>query len=361
MSQIFNLKNLYLAYLDCRKTKRNSESAIEFEFNLENNLRDILLELQSRKYEPGKSICFVVREPKPREVFAAGFRDRVVHHLLVRELLEAGERKFIFDSYACRKGKGTHRAIGKLKMFLRAGQAGKKPLYFLQLDIDGFFMNINKEILEKLAENLVDEQKKSMEWKEDARWLLKKIIWNNPTKNFQMNSPPEFFNLIPDRKSLFKQPSNKGLPIGNYTSQFFANLYLNELDQFIKRKLKCKKYLRYVDDFILLHRDPLILKNWMKKIKYFTQSELGLKVSDRKIRMQEVKKGIDFLGYFIKPDYALARKSVVARFKKKINNRFSEKYTKRNINFKSMVNSYFGHFSHADCQLLRRKYEVYLK
>lgn len=358
---IFTYKNLYLAYLDCRKTKRNSKSAVEFEFNLEKNLRYLLLELQSKKYEPGKSICFVVLEPKPREIFAAGFRDRIVHHLLIREILEAGERKFIADSYACRENKGTHQAIKKLKKFLRAGKAGKDPLYYLQLDIDGFFMNINKNILEKMVKNTVERQNKPMEWKVEVNWILKKMIRHDPTRNFQINSPPEFFNFIPNRKSLFKQPKEKGLPIGNYTSQFFANLYLNELDQFVKRKLKCKKYLRYVDDFILLHRSPLVLKNWMREIKDFTQNELGLKISDRKIRMQEVGKGIDFLGYFLKPDYSLARKSVVARFKRKIGRRKQEEISEKDRSFQSMISSYFGHFSHADCQSLVKKYSVYLK
>ncbi len=361
MPEIFNLKRLYIAYLDCRKTKRNSESAVEFELNLENNLRELLVELQSRKYAPGRSVCFVVREPKPREVFAGGFRDRIVHHLLINELHSTGERIFISDSYACRKGKGTHRAVKKLKKFLRAGQAGRKPLYFLQLDVEGFFMNINKKILAELVNKLIKKQNKSERWKEEIRWLAEKVIFHDPTKNFKMNSPKEFFNLIPDRKSLFKQPTGKGLPIGNYSSQFFANLYLNELDHFVKRNLRCKMYLRYVDDFILLHCNPLTLKNWMKKIKYFTRKELNLKISDRKIRMQETQKGIDFLGYFVKPNYVLARRAVVARFKRKVKNYFSEKSKKEDIVFKSMVNSYFGHFSHANCRLLRKKYAVYLK
>lgn len=361
MPEIFNLKNIYIAYLDCRKIKRNSESAVEFELDLENNLRELLIDLRSRKYEPGKSVCFVVREPKPREVFAAGFRDRIVHHLLINELHDAGERIFISDSYACRKRKGIHRAIRKLKIFLRARHAGKKPLYFLQLDISGFFMSIDKIILSGLANKLIEKQNKPERWKREVKWLVEKIISHDPTKDFQMNSPEEFFDLIPDRKSLFKQPKERGLPIGNYSSQFFANLYLNELDHFAKRNLKCKMYLRYVDDFILLHRDPLTLKKWMKKIKHFTRKELNLKISDRKIRMQEAGKGIDFLGYFVKPDYTLARRAVVTRFKKRLNARYSRETAKESISFESMVNSYFGHFSHANCRLLRKKYAVYLK
>ncbi|HRZ95817.1 MAG TPA: reverse transcriptase domain-containing protein [Candidatus Moranbacteria bacterium] len=361
MSEIFNLKKLYVAYLDCRKTKRNSESAVEFEFGLEKNLQKLLFELKSGKYEPGKSICFVAREPKPREVFAANFRDRIVHHLLIREIHDAGERIFIFDSYACRKGKGTHQAVRKLRKFLRDERAGKKPLYFLQLDIEGFFMSIDKEILGKLAERLIERQNKSENWKKEAKWLAEKIIRHDPTRNFQMNSPKEFFDLIPDRKSLFCQPLGKGLPIGNYTSQFFANLYLNELDQFVKRKLRCRRYVRYVDDFILLHRDPAVLRSWMKEIAIFTRGSLGLRISSRKIRMQRVEKGIDFLGYFIKPDYVLARKAVTARFRNKFFAGISKAKKKKDPGFSSMISSYFGHFSHADCEMLMKKYADFLR
>lgn len=260
METIFTFKKLYIAYLDCRQTKRNAESALEFEFELERNLYKLLAELKEKKYVPGQSICFVVREPKPREVFAAGFRDRVVHHLLVNELQPAGERVFIHDSYACRPEKGTHRAVVRLRDFIKKGLRRGRDLHFLQLDIDGFFMNINKIALMGIIKNLVHKQKRSDDWKNDVLWLAKTIVGHDPTKDYRLNSPPEYFRLIPDRKSLFKQPSGKGLPIGNYTSQFFANLYMNELDQFIKRKLKCRYYVRYVDDFILLHEDPAVLR-----------------------------------------------------------------------------------------------------
>lgn len=355
MTEIYTYKKLYIAYLDCRKSKRNSPSALQFEAGLEKNLQVLLDELRSGRYEPGESICFVVREPMPREIFAAGFRDRIVHHLLVNELLPAGERAFIHDSYACRKGKGTHRAVKRLRKFIKIGQSGTKELYYVQLDISGFFMSINKTILIWLADALIDKQKKSALWKEEVKLLAGKIIRHDPSKNFRINSPAEFFKLIPGRKSLFRQPPGKGLPIGNYTSQFFANLYLNELDQFIKRSLKCRHYIRYVDDFILLSPSRQQLKDWMKEIDNFTRLCLDLKINGRKIRMQNVKKGLDFLGYFIKPDYALARKSVVVRFKKKIHDKKADEIN--DLSFKAMISSYFGHFKHADCRTLAKKYK----
>jgi hypothetical protein len=344
--------------MDCRRSKRNSASAAEFEYALEKNLRVLLEELQAKKYEPGRSICFVVREPKPREVFAACFRDRIVHHLLVNELMAMAEKIFIHDSYACRIEKGTHRAVKRLRDFLRRSGVGHRPLWFLQLDIDGFFMSIDKNILYALAAKLIARHRKSAEWAEDISWLTQKIIWHDPTKDFEMNSPAEYFNLIPDRKSLFKQPPGRGLAIGNYSSQFFANLYLNELDQFAKRNLKCRMYLRYVDDFIMLNHDPEVLREWMKRIKYFTREKLNLKISERKIRMQETGKGIDFLGYFVKPDYALARRSVVARFKRKLSEAARNKIPKDDIGYRAMISSYFGHFSHGDCEQLVRKFSI---
>lgn len=356
---IISYKKLYLAYLDCRKAKRHKNSAIEFELDLEKNLKELLSELRSGEYTPGKSICFVVTKPKPREIFAANFRDRIVHHLLVNELMPAGESAFVFDSYACRPGKGTHRAVARLRQFLHLEKAGKKPLYFLQLDIDAFFMNIDKEILLNLAAELIAKQPSPAEWKCEAFWLANRIISHDPTKDFQINSPPEYFGLIAPRKSLFGQPAGKGLPIGNYSSQFFANLYLNKLDHFIKRALKCRRYIRYVDDFILLDQSPEKLKKWMREINAFCAEKLKLKISSRKIRLQEAGKGIDWLGYFVKPGYTLARRAVVARFKDKIKSQSRTGVIDKS--FKAMLRSYFGHFSHADCRLLRNRYADYLK
>jgi hypothetical protein len=279
----------------------------------------------------------------------------------VNELREPGERAFVFDSYACREGKGTHRAVERLRKFIGRGRSAGKELHFLQLDIDGFFMNINKEILCWLVRALISKQAKPDCWKSEAIGLAEKIIWHDPTLDYRMNSPQEFFKLIPDRKSLFKQPPGKGLPIGNYTSQFFANLYLNELDQFVKRTLKCRFYLRYVDDFILLHEDPAMLKRWMKEIKDFTRLCLDLRVSERKIRMQNIRKGVDFLGYFIKPDHVLARRSVVARFKQKIDQAAKTGIGFEDKGLKAMASSYFGHFSHGDCRRLTAKYSAMIR
>ncbi len=316
---IFTFKNLYLAYLDCRKNKRNSLSALEFEFDLERNLNDLLKELKERVYKPGPSICFVVKEPCIREVFAASFRDRVVHHLLVREVEEAGERAFIHDSYACRKGKGTHKAVERLTSLMRKVTSNyTKKGFYLKMDISGFFMSIGRKKLYSLFEKLVLKEEKEERWKKEVLWLGRVIIFHNPTKNYVMKGDPSLFSLIPARKSLFRAGEGKGLPIGNYSSQFFANLYLNELDQFVKRRLKIKHYLRYVDDFVIIGRNRESLKKITLPIKEFLKRKLLLSLNFSKTKLEELGKGISFLGYFLKPDCILVEKRVVKRFKKKI-------------------------------------------
>jgi len=360
---IFTFKKIYQAYLDCRKRKRKTISALKFELNLERNLFQLQKELETKKYRPGRSICFIVTGPSPREIFAASFRDRVIHHVLINEIEEMGEKIFIFDSFSCRKNKGTHLTIKRLKMFVRKVTKNyKKETFYLQLDISGFFMSIDHNILYNIFKKMILKQNKSFQWKKDVLWLAKTIIFHNPTRDYVIKGSPALFRLIPDRKSLFKSSKNRGLPIGNYSSQFFSNLYLNELDQFIKRNLQCKYYLRYVDDFILLDKDEKKLKLWRDKINDFLGENLKLKLSLQKQKTQPLKMGIDFLGYFIKPDYTLVRKKVVRRLKDKLhqlNKNGGE--IKNSKEILAMVNSYYGHFRHAFSFHLRKDiYENHL-
>jgi len=353
---IFTFEKLYRAYLDCRKTKRKTINALKFEWNLERNLFQLQKELESREYRPGRSICFAIKEPSPREIFAASFKDRVVHHLLIREILEMGERKFIFDSFACRKNKGTHAAIKRLRKLIRQiTKNNRENVFYGQLDISGFFMSIDHDVLFSIFQKFISKQDKPNQWKEEILWLAKTIIFHKPTENYLIKGNPSLFKLIPARKSLFQSGEKCGLPIGNYSSQFFANLYLNELDQFIKRKLKCKYYIRYVDDFILLDRDKEKLKFWRDEIDNFLRDNLKLKLSLKKTKIQPLKTGIDFLGYFVKPNYILVRKKVVSRLKNKLYrlNNAKEEITGPS-KILATINSYYGHFKHAFSFNLRK-------
>ncbi|MDD3399646.1 MAG: RNA-directed DNA polymerase [Candidatus Paceibacterota bacterium] len=353
----FTFEKLYQAYLDCRKHKRKTINALEFEWNLERNLFKLQKELEAKEYKPGHSICFAIKDPSPREIFAATFRDRVVHHLLIKEIENIGERKFIFDTFSCRKNKGTHSAIGRLKGFI--GKATKnytQKAFYAQLDISGFFMSIDHNILYSLFEKLVSKQNKPHQWKKDVLWLAKVIIFNKPTKNYTVKGDVSLFDFVPPRKSLFNSGPYRGLPIGNYSSQFSANLYLDELDQFIKRGLGCRYYVRYVDDLVLLDGNEENLKNWRNKINNFLEEKLNLKLNLDKTKIQSVDKGIDFLGYFIKPDCILVRQRIVRKLKEKL-------YWPGLSDFKalSVINSYYGHFRHA-CSFNLRKdiYENHL-
>lgn len=355
MRAIFTFEKIYRAYMDCRKTKRNTINALKFEYNLKRNISLLLKELETKIYKPGRSICFVVKNPSPREIFAAGFRDRVVHHLLIREIEAIGEKNFIYDTFSCRKNKGTHLAVKRLKSFIRKTTENyKRKAFYLQLDISGFFMAINHDILYSIFKNLILKQNRPCQWKDDILWLAKAIIFHKPTDNYIVKSQPFLFNLIPKRKSLFGSAENKGLPIGNYSSQFFANLYLNKLDQFIKREIGCKHYVRYVDDFILLEKNKEKLGNLENKIDKFLKSNLDLKLNLGKTKFLSVSRGIDFLGYFIKSGYVLAKQSVVKRLKNKLYNLNQKVIGVGDFkNVLAMLNSYYGHFSHANSFNLR--------
>ncbi len=307
---IFSFTNLLKSYYQCRSNKRKTLSAAAFEIHFEKGLLKLEKELQNHTYSPGPYTCFVITDPKLREVWAADFRDRIVHHLLVAYLEPIFEKKFIFHSFACRKEKGAHKAIKYLQKTLRQAQFVNQTLYYLQTDIYSFFVNIDKQILFNQVKQFCHNR--------EILWLADKIIFQNPTDNFSIRGGHKLFQNIPPHKSLFYAPRGKGLPIGNLTSQFFANVYLNDLDQFIKHNLKCRYYFRYMDDLLLLHQDPQQLSQWKNQIDNFLKIRLALKLHPKKQVTQTVQNGINFLGYITKPTYSLSRRRVVVSLKRKL-------------------------------------------
>ena len=370
---IFTVSKILQAYLSCRKLKRKTFNALKFELRLEKNLLQLKKELQSHRYQPKHSICFVITSPKIREIFAANFSDRVIHHLLVSEIEPYFEKTFIYNSFACRKGKGAHKALEKLHQSLnKITQNQTKNAFYIQLDIKSFFTSIDKKILYQIITTKIAKIKRNKNWKEEIFYLLKTIIFYNPTKNFIIKGEKGLLKNIPPWKSLFNAHYNKGLPIGNLTSQFFANVYLNSLDQFVKRKLKIKYYFRYVDDLVLLSCDLNELKRWRNEINQLLKEKLALALHPDKDKYGSVYQGIDFIGYIIRPGYVLSRKRVVKNLKTKLhyfnqgllltsNNQkqqalpLSNPPTKDEIKqAAAMVNSYYGHFRHANCYNLRK-------
>jgi len=348
---IFSFNNIYRCYLKCRKNKRNTVNALKFELKAEENILELEKMLKNKTYHPLRSVLFFVKKPKPREIFAADFRDRVVHHILVSYLEPIFEKIFIYDSYSCRKNKGIHKGVKRLQSFIRkVSKNGKLRTYYLQLDIKSYFISIDKEILFSVIKKRVKNN--------EALWLAEKIIFNDCTKNYILRDKINLFNKLPQAKSLFGKENKTGVPIGNLTSQFFANVYLNEFDQFVKQNLKCGYYTRYTDDFILLNNSKEKLFNWKRELEEFLQTRLKLRLNDSRTKLQPVSNGIDFLGYIIRRDYILVRRRVINNMDLKL--RYFGKYKLKNLDYeileglRSSLQSYLGHFKLANSYQLKQ-------
>lgn len=308
---LFSLENIYRAYLKCRRRKRGTHNALRFEQRLEDNLVALHRELEDGTYRPGRFLAFLLDKPKRREIFAADFRDRVVHHVLVGHLEPDWERRFIHDSFACRKGKGTLAGVERLRSFTRKTTAnGTRRAFYLQLDIRSFFMALDRRVLwQRLASKDRDPA---------VLWLMHLILFQDPTANCRLRGARQAdFDRLPQQKSLFQAPPERGLPIGNLTSQFWANVYLDALDQFVKHGLKARYYVRYCDDMVLLSTSRNELAAWQARIEGFLRDELHLEVNDR-TKLRPVSDGIDFLGYIVRPDYLLVRRRVVGNLRERL-------------------------------------------
>ncbi len=221
------------AYQHCRVGKPASVQQSRFELKLSENILNLVSDIHKRKYKPGQATCFVVTHPKPREIFAANYQDRIVHHLIVSRLEPIWEPKFINTSFACRKGKGTHGALQNLKTQIRRiSQGGKLPVYVLQLDLAAFFVSIHRPTLKNLFLKGLNPRAKQLQW------LIETYMNHDPRKDVRMLCTEERHAAIPKEKSWFNRAPDDGLPIGNLTSQFGANVYLNDLDHWIMRVLK---------------------------------------------------------------------------------------------------------------------------
>lgn len=343
---LFTYSNIYKAYLDCRQTKRKTINALKYEMDLENNLVQLTASLRNRTYKPARSICFVVTHPKPREIFAAEFNDRIAHHIIIKQVEKIWEREiFITDSYACRKNKGHHFGVDRVLNF------AQKYTYYGQFDISNFFSRIDRKLLFSLFKEVILAQRRPDFWKEELLWLTEIIIFNDPTKNYVYKGDPGLQLLLPFGKSLFDQDPEIGMPIGNLTSQFLANVYLNELDHFAVDTLGCPAYARYVDDFLVFSNSKEDIKRWRNEIADFVHDKLRLTFHPRKQQIQPTRHGIPFVGYFIKPWGVTVRRNVVKQLKKKIY------YYNQSPNVEEMVhslNSYYGHLGKARSQNLRK-------
>ena len=316
------LTDLFTAYYCARKNKRNTSSQVRFERNLSDNLMCLYDDLLSGHYRVGRSICFVIKDPVYREVFAASFRDRIVHHLLCNWLMPVFERTFIYDSYSCRVGKGNSFGVSRLEHHIRScSENYRHPCYVLKLDIESYFMSIDRKILYEIVRSRILSYASRNECSFNVPFVLRLlalIIFNDPLRGcYRKGSSLDWANL-PKGKSLFYAAPGCGLPIGNLTSQMFSNVYLSVLDNYVKRTLKFKHYGRYVDDFYLVSTSKDELLFAIPKIRSFLLSELGIVLHPRKIRLCRAPQSILFLGKTVRP----FRTSIHPRCSRRTKNRF---------------------------------------
>lgn len=306
---VITIEKLFQAWDEFKKEKRNKKDVQQFERYLEDNLFDLYAELKRKTYKHGAYQEFYVTDPKRRHIHKSKVRDRVLHHLLYKYLYELFDKHFIYDSYSCRKCKGTHKAVKRIEKLARiVSKNYTGECWSLKCDIKKFFASVDHTILKSLIARKVKD--------EDIIWLINIVI-----NSFSSESEEE-----------------KGIPLGNLTSQIFSNIYLNELDQYIKHRLKMKYYLRYADDFLILDTGTRKHKDYLNAICQFLKDNLKLELHPKKTSARKLAWGIDFCGYIVLPYYILPRTKTKRRIIKRI--------LEKKIKFQAFQ-SYLGYFSHA--------------
>ncbi|MTI73313.1 MAG: RNA-directed DNA polymerase [Stenotrophomonas sp.] len=301
------LQELYQAWRRARRQKIPSFNQLRFDHRWADGLLQLQRELQAGTWQPRPSTCFIATRPKAREIHAPDFADRVVHHWLVPQLEAIWEPTFIHDSYANRTGRGSHAAVRRAQQFIRKVHSGEGGGWYLQLDVANFFNSIHRPTLWRMLRKRMAAHNVSAQVQRATHALLRRSPLH---AGVQVRATPTELAQVPSHKRLANAPTGRGLPIGNLSSQFFANVYLDALDQFVKHELKAKRYLRYVDDFVLFHHDRAQLQAWQQRIEAFLAERLSLRLKDEQ-KLRQLTDGLDFLGYVIHPTHMLARRRVV--------------------------------------------------
>lgn len=317
--EIASFPELYKGYKEARKGKRYSGEVLDFSRDLESNLHDLSNELLAGTYRPQGFKEFKLFDPKEREISAPYFRDRIVHRSLHHSLEPFFDRKFVEDSFACRKGKGTHTGVKRAQSFMRK----QDSQYFLKCDVKGYFDSIDHKILLEMLDRQI----------RDGRITdLVEVILSDSGK--------------------------KGIPIGTLYSQLFANVYLNKFDHFVKQGLQAEYYVRYMDDFVFFSDSKQRLHEVREASQGYLKNKLNLDLPYSKTSLEPVGKGLTFLGYRIFPEYRKLRKRNKKKFKHRLKNQ-RKALTRGEIDFpeiKDSIDSWKGHASHADTEELKKKY-----
>lgn len=317
--EITSLANLFAAWYEFKQGKTGKADVLRFELNLEDNLYELHQELKDKTYRHSNYTSFSICDPKLRHIHKATVRDRIVHHALFRKLYPIFDKQFIYASYSCRINKGTHRAVRRLKAFCRKlSKNYRHRIYYLKCDIKRFFDSVHHSGLRQIIERRVNDP--------DTLWLLDQIIGS------------------------FQKDKGRGIPLGNVTSQLFCNIYLNQLDQFVKHSLTVKYYIRYCDDLVLLDENRDILEEYVPKIQDFLRKDLKLKLHPGKIIIRKLKQGIDFLGYVVLPHHTVMRTKTKKRMFKKLKQK--RKALDAGLisreSYQQSVKSYLGMLKHSN-------------
>lgn len=329
-------KNIELAWRKARKGKTQKDYVIQFEQNLSENLHLLRIELLLHSYRPQPLETFILRDPKTRKISVSQFRDRIVHHAICNVIEPIFDKKFIYDSYANRKGKGTLAAVSRLIQFLKkVSKNGTIVNKYTQRNIRGFVLKADiKRYFDTVSQDLLLRIIKRTLKDKDLLFLIRNILKNYPA--------------VLERR---------GMPLGNLTSQFLANVYLNELDQFIKHELRAKYYLRYVDDFVILHQDLSQLKSYLAEISKFLEKELKLELNPGKSKIKPLSRGIDFLGFRVFHYHRFLRARNIKQFYHKYRD-LNSRYRERAIDYDTIYNfieGWLAYAKHANTYLLRQK------
>jgi len=314
--ELCSYENLETAFNRARRGKTLKKYVIEFEEKLKENLLQLRNELLMQTYNPQPLKTFILRDPKTRKISKSAFRDRVVHHAICNIIEPVFDKRFIHDSFANRLRKGTLNAIKRFDHFKRkVSKNNTIRCYVLKADIKSYFDTVNHQILlQSLSKRIKDER---------VIWLIRKILANHKGEY-----------------------PNRGMPLGNLTSQFFANVYLNELDQFVKHKLRAKYYIRYVDDFVVFHQSRKVLKEYKEKIDSFLRDNLDLRLHPDKSQVLKLEKGIKFLGFRIFYHHKLLIKKNMRKFEKKME-QMKHLYREGKIEREKVIEKFEGWLTYA--------------
>ena len=357
-----SFRDLHRAWQRAKRHKVPSQNQLAFDANWIDGLLDLQEQINAGKWQPRPTTCFIAVKPKARQIHAPDFADRVVHHWLVPQLEAIYERGFIHHSYANRRGKGTHAAVDALRQHIRQVHNGQGGGWYLQLDIRNFFNSIHRPTLWGMLKTRMQRRDTPEITQRVVHALLRRSV---EAQGVVHRSTATERARVPEHKRLENAPPGFGLPIGNLSSQFFANVYLDALDQFVKHTLRAPRYVRYVDDFILVHHSRDQLQEWLEKITTFLRETLQLELKDD-IRLRPLSTGCDFLGYVIYPTHTRVRSRVVKHADAALRAWRHDHQVRDGMHgtpedfrgLNSIWASYTGHFARADSWHLKQRFHA---